>query len=143
MSYLYNCFLFFCRFNCIAHALSTVIDCSVGLLFWPGCANAVPANAAACMAVLANTFTEMVLAHMVRLSNIARYGKWSQRKGMGNADQVSCGRSAHEAGRPRCGLLELWRECCVVGRSEEWFGPALRSPPILLPLPVLVQTHPI
>ena len=31
----------------------------------PGCANAVPGNGAACRAVLANTCTKIVLAHMV------------------------------------------------------------------------------
>ena len=36
-----------------------------------GLPNAVPGNAAACRAVLANTFTEMVLAHMVKLGDMA------------------------------------------------------------------------
>ena len=74
---------------------------------------------------------------------MARDGKWSHHQGMANADQVRCGRSAQEAGRPRCGLLELWRECCGIDRSKDGFRPALRSPPILFPMPVLVHTHPL
>ena len=73
---------------------------------------------------------------------MARYVKWSQSKGTANADQVRYNRLAHEAGRPQCGLVEWWRECGGVGRSEDGFGPTLRSPPILLPMPVLVHTHP-
>ena len=67
----------------------------------PGCINAVPGNAAACRAVLANTSTKMVLAHMVKLSDMARQIKaWAGMangvksktdKGMANADQVRCG----------------------------------------------------
>ena len=66
----------------------------------PGCANAVPGNAAACRAVLANTFTKMVLAHMVKLSDMVMQIKaWAgmangvkakAEKGMANADQVRC-----------------------------------------------------
>ena len=54
----------------------------------PGCTKTVPDNAAASRAVLANTSTKMVLAHMVRLRDMARQMKaWA---GMANADQVRC-----------------------------------------------------
>ena len=33
--------------------------------------------------------------------------------------KVQYNRSAHEAGRPRCGLMRLWSECGGVGRSED------------------------
>ena len=130
-----------------------------GHLTWPlynkeisGLPNAVPGNAAACGAVLANTSTKMVLVHMVRLNDmvmqIKAWGgmangvKAKAENGMANADQVRCNRSAHEAGRPRRGLVRLWRECGGVGRSEDRLGPTLQSPPNLFPMPVLVHTHP-
>ena len=43
-------------------------------------------------------------------------------------------RSAHEAGRPRSGLVRLWRECGGAGWSENGLGPTLGSPPNLSPI---------
>ena len=66
-----------------------------------------------------------------------------ERHGKCRPGKVRCNRSAHEAGRPRCGLVRLWRECGSVGRSKDGLSPTLQSPPNLLPMPVLVHTHPI
>ena len=106
-----------------------------------GLPNAVPGNAAACRAVLANTFRDGPGAHGNANKGTGRYGVKAS-KGMTSADQVRCNRLAHEAGRPRHGLVRLWRECGGVGRSEDGLGPTLRSPPNLSPMPVLVHTHP-
>ena len=66
----------------------------------PGCPNTVPINTAAYRAVLANTFTKMVLELMVKLSDMVMQIKaWAGMangvkakadKCMANADQVRC-----------------------------------------------------
>ncbi len=105
------------------------------------------------------TLSEMVLEHMVRLGDMVMQTKaWAgmangvkakaekERHGKCRPGKVRCNRSAHEAGRPRCGLVRLWRECGGVGRSEDGLGPTLRSPPtyrlclsLSIPTPISLQ----
>ena len=106
-----------------------------------GCANAVPDNAAACRAVLANTFRDGPGAHGKGCDMVMQIKAWA---GMANGvkekagkawhgkcrpGKVQCNRSAHEAGRPRCGLVRWWRECGGVGQSEDGLDLPYGLPP--------------